>query len=43
MTCWDTPQDPLERARARILADQEYLRVALDNIRAGSDRACPPA
>jgi 4-amino-4-deoxy-L-arabinose transferase-like glycosyltransferase len=30
---WDTPQDPLERARARILADQQYLDAALNNIR----------
>jgi 4-amino-4-deoxy-L-arabinose transferase-like glycosyltransferase len=29
---WDTPQDPLERARARVAADQEYLRAALNNI-----------
>lgn len=29
---WDTPQDPLERARARVAADREYLRAALDNI-----------
>jgi 4-amino-4-deoxy-L-arabinose transferase-like glycosyltransferase len=29
---WDTPQDPLERARARVQADQEYLRAAMDNI-----------
>jgi 4-amino-4-deoxy-L-arabinose transferase-like glycosyltransferase len=29
---WDTPQDPLERARARVEADQQYLRAALDNI-----------
>jgi hypothetical protein len=31
---WDTPTDPHERATARIAADQEYRRVALDNIRA---------
>ncbi len=31
---WDTPQDPLERARARVSADQQYLRAALANIRA---------
>jgi 4-amino-4-deoxy-L-arabinose transferase-like glycosyltransferase len=31
---WDTPQDPLERVRARVAADEEYLRAALDNIRA---------
>jgi 4-amino-4-deoxy-L-arabinose transferase-like glycosyltransferase len=29
---WDTPQDPLERARARVLADQQYLAAALNNI-----------
>lgn len=29
---WDTPQDPLERVRARIQADQEYLQVAIANI-----------
>lgn len=30
---WDTPTDPLERARARVVADQEYLRHALANMR----------
>jgi 4-amino-4-deoxy-L-arabinose transferase-like glycosyltransferase len=30
---WDTPQDPLERARARVAADQAYLRAALNNMR----------
>ena len=30
---WDTPTDPAERARARIVADQEYLRMALVHIR----------
>ena len=30
---WDTPQDPLERSRARVVADQEYLAAALNNIR----------
>lgn len=30
---WDTPQDPFERARARVVADQEYLAAALTNIR----------
>jgi 4-amino-4-deoxy-L-arabinose transferase-like glycosyltransferase len=29
---WNTPTDPLERARARVRADQEYLRAALANI-----------
>jgi 4-amino-4-deoxy-L-arabinose transferase-like glycosyltransferase len=30
---WDTPTDPMERARARVAADSEYLRHALANIR----------
>jgi 4-amino-4-deoxy-L-arabinose transferase-like glycosyltransferase len=30
---WDTPQDPLERARARVQADHEYLAAAMTNIR----------
>ena len=30
---WTTPTDPVERTTARISADQEYLRVGLDNIR----------
>jgi hypothetical protein len=30
---WDTPQDPMERARARVLADQKYLEAAIANIR----------
>jgi 4-amino-4-deoxy-L-arabinose transferase-like glycosyltransferase len=30
---WDTPQDPLERARARVDADRAYLDAALNNIR----------
>ena len=30
---WDTPTDPMERARARVVADQEYLRYALRNMR----------
>lgn len=29
---WETPQEPMERARARVVADQEYMRVALDHI-----------
>ena len=29
---WTQPQDPRERAIARIVADREYLRVALNNI-----------
>ena len=31
---WDTPTDPMERARARVAADSEYLRVAIANMRA---------
>lgn len=30
---WDAPEEPLARAEARIAADREYQRVALDNIR----------
>ena len=30
---WETPTDPMERARARVVADQEYLRAALVHIR----------
>lgn len=30
---WDTPQDPTERARARVVADQEYWRMALVHMR----------
>lgn len=30
---WDTPRDPLERATARVEADSEYGRVAIENIR----------
>jgi 4-amino-4-deoxy-L-arabinose transferase-like glycosyltransferase len=30
---WDIPQDPLERASARVYADQEYLAAAIENIR----------
>jgi len=33
---WDEPTDANERARARVSADHEYLRVALDNIRRDS-------
>jgi 4-amino-4-deoxy-L-arabinose transferase-like glycosyltransferase len=29
---WDEPQDPYERAVARVKADQEYQRVAIENI-----------
>ncbi|HUQ88801.1 MAG TPA: glycosyltransferase family 39 protein [Vicinamibacterales bacterium] len=32
-TIWETPTDPMERARARVVADQEYLRAALVHIR----------
>ena len=31
---WESPTDPMERASARVAADQEYLRAALDHIRA---------
>ena len=31
---WETPTDPMERARARVVADEEYLRAALEHIRA---------
>jgi 4-amino-4-deoxy-L-arabinose transferase-like glycosyltransferase len=30
---WETPTDPMERARARVVADQEYLRASLAHIR----------
>ena len=30
---WESPTDPMERARARVVADQEYLRAALAHIR----------
>ena len=29
---WDTPTDPMDRTRARVVADQEYLRLARDHI-----------
>lgn len=29
---WDTPTDPMERVRARVAADREYLAHALANI-----------
>lgn len=29
---WLSPTDPMERARARVVADQEYLRAALTHI-----------
>ena len=31
---WDTPQDPIDRAKARVVADQEYLKAALTHMRA---------
>lgn len=31
---WETPTDPMERASARVVADQEYLRVAIEHITA---------
>lgn len=31
---WESPTDPMERARARVVADQEYLRAAVAHIRA---------
>ncbi len=30
---WEAPTDPMERARARVVADEEYLRHALVHIR----------
>lgn len=30
---WDTPTDPMERVRARVVADGEYLRFALAHMR----------
>ena len=30
---WEDPTDPMERARARVVADQEYLRAAIAHIR----------
>jgi hypothetical protein len=33
---WTTPTDPIERAAARIAADREYQRVALENLRKDS-------
>ena len=30
---WESPTDPMERARARVVADQEYRRAALEHIR----------
>ena len=31
---WDTPTDPMERVRARVAADREYLRHAIANMQA---------
>jgi 4-amino-4-deoxy-L-arabinose transferase-like glycosyltransferase len=31
---WETPTDPMERARARVVADEEYRRSAVEHIRA---------
>jgi hypothetical protein len=31
---WDEPTDPMERARARVVADEEYFRAAVEHIRA---------
>jgi len=33
---WTTPTDPLERATSRVAADQEYGRVAMENLRRDS-------
>jgi len=33
---WDAPVDSAERARARVAADREYLRIGLENIRRDS-------
>jgi 4-amino-4-deoxy-L-arabinose transferase-like glycosyltransferase len=33
---WTTPTDPRERATARVAADQEYLRVGIENLRKDS-------
>jgi hypothetical protein len=30
---WDTPTDPMERVRARVAADREYLRFAVAHMR----------
>jgi len=31
---WETPIDPMQRATARVVADQEYFRAAIEHIRA---------
>lgn len=31
---WEEPTDPMERARARVVADGEYFRAAIERIRA---------
>jgi Dolichyl-phosphate-mannose-protein mannosyltransferase len=33
---WDTPTDPFERAQARVAADEEYRRVAIENLKRDS-------
>jgi 4-amino-4-deoxy-L-arabinose transferase-like glycosyltransferase len=32
-TIWETPTEPMERARARVVADQEYYRLAISHIK----------
>ena len=32
-TIWESPIEPMERARSRVVADREYLRAALEHIR----------
>ena len=31
---WETPTEPIERARARVVADEEYFRAAVERITA---------
>jgi 4-amino-4-deoxy-L-arabinose transferase-like glycosyltransferase len=33
-TIWESPTDPMDRARARVIADEEYRRVGLEHIKA---------
>jgi 4-amino-4-deoxy-L-arabinose transferase-like glycosyltransferase len=33
-TIWEEPTDPMERARARVVADEEYFKAAVTHIRA---------
>ena len=28
---WETPTDPMERARARVVADEEYFRAGMEH------------